>query len=270
MQANAIEVAAWAIQPDFASFPEAETPPDVLVVGATDNGLAAGVANKIQAKSGAFGLEVIIDGVTTGVVANTAVHRVVIYANGGDDQVQVQETFSRPLDVYGGAGDDKLKGSAFADVLVGGDGNDMLVGNAGRDLLAGGAGADKLVGDDDDDILIGGVWAAEASRDAAMAVLAEWTREDIDYTARVLNLRQGASPARLNGTTYLTGDDTTDGDGGLIARTVFDDGVVDILTGNAGLDWFFANVDTGVKDKVTDLVQPEFSVEELAFIDTTI
>ena len=53
----------------------------------------------------------------------------------------------------------------------------------------------------------------------------------------------------------------TDGPG----ATAFDDGAADVLTGGAGLDWFFANLDTGVKDKITDLGAAEFA-QDVAFI----
>ena len=47
--------------------------------------------------------------------------------------------------VDGGLGDDRLRGSAFADDLRGGRGNDLLDGRAGNDLLFGGAGSDTFV-----------------------------------------------------------------------------------------------------------------------------
>ena len=49
------------------------------------------------------------------------------------------------------------------------------------------------------------------------------------------------------------------------SATAFDDAPEDILTGNAGADWFFANLDAGVKDKTTDLSADEFA-NDLDFI----
>lgn len=46
--------------------------------------------------------------------------------------------------VTAGAGNDTLKGGAFADLLSGGAGNDTLIGGGGYDLLYGGAGADTF------------------------------------------------------------------------------------------------------------------------------
>ena len=47
---------------------------------------------------------------------------------------------------------------------------------------------------------------------------------------------------------------------------MFDDGAADVLTGNTGQDWFFANIlGTGIKDKITDLSAAEFA-NDLTFI----
>jgi hypothetical protein len=42
-------------------------------------------------------------------------------------------------------------------------------------------------------------------------------------------------------------------------QTVFDDGARDSLTGSQGVDWFFSNLDTGVKDVITDKASGETS-----------
>jgi Ca2+-binding RTX toxin-like protein len=47
--------------------------------------------------------------------------------------------------VDGGAGNDKLYGSRFADTLRGGGGNDTLLGSGGNDILSGGSGVDTFV-----------------------------------------------------------------------------------------------------------------------------
>jgi hypothetical protein len=54
------------------------------------------------------------------------------------------------------------------------------------------------------------------------------------------------------------------------SATVFDDGSYDVLTGSAGQDWFFAQLDGGngrVKDKITDLGAAEFAAD-LDFINS--
>jgi hypothetical protein len=65
----------------------------------------------------------------------------------------------------------------------------------------------------------------------------EWIRCDRTYTQRVTDLVNGGG---LNGSVLLND------------QTVHDDGACDRLTGSAGRDWFFANLDCGVRDVVTD------------------
>jgi hypothetical protein len=50
-----------------------------------------------------------------------------------------------------------------------------------------------------------------------------------------------------------------------IHRSAFDDAVKDTLTGSSGEDWFFANLGSGVLDKITDLHAEEFQ-PDLGFI----
>jgi hypothetical protein len=62
--------------------------------------------------------------------------------------------------------------------------------------------------------------------------------------------------------------DSTDG-GTPVRGTVHDDRAVDILTGDAGQDWFIFNADGengSTKDKVTDLHANEFA-SDLDFIN---
>src|SRR5207237_5375909 len=139
-------------------------------------------------------------------------------------------------------------GGAGNDVLLGGDGDDLIVGGNGRDLLIGGFGADRLVGNADDDILIAGATAFDAKAFALDAILAEWTSAR-DYTTRVANIRGGGSGPRANGNFFFAVDGSS--------VSVFDDAAEDMLTGSAGADWFFANLDAGVKDKITDLAAKE-------------
>jgi Ca2+-binding RTX toxin-like protein len=56
----------------------------------------------------------------------------------------------------GGAGDDRLLGTARAEVLRGFAGDDLLVGRRGRDRLFAGPGADRLRGGGGRDVLLGG------------------------------------------------------------------------------------------------------------------
>jgi uncharacterized delta-60 repeat protein len=225
----------------------------VLFVGATDTASGAGVANTIKFSTTATNASVNIDGVTTSVAA---VNRIVIYGNGGDDTIQPTGTVSIPVEIYAGAGADKIKGGNGADVLVGGDGDDLITGGVGRNFMVGGNGADKVVGDVDDDILVGGVYVNATDRKSVNAIMAEWTSSRT-YPQRVDNLRNGGG---ANGTVRLVGLS------GGTAQTIFDDGAQDKLTGDLSTDWFFANVDGTVKDKITDLSGTEFTDADRAFV----
>jgi hypothetical protein len=74
------------------------------------------------------------------------------------------------------------------------------------------------------------------------------------YASRVANLRNDTdNPAfggGVNGTIFLLASGPE--------RTVFDDAEADELTGSAGRDWFFANLDGGVLDRITDWHNDEF------------
>ena len=58
--------------------------------------------------------------------------------------------------MWGGSGDDQMRGEAGKDRLTGGTGNDHLNGGSGNDQLSGGAGSDTLVGHTGNDFLSGG------------------------------------------------------------------------------------------------------------------
>jgi Ca2+-binding RTX toxin-like protein len=129
-------------------------------------------------------------------------------------------------------------------LLFGEEGDDLLVGGSGRDLLIGGSGADRIVGNADDDILIAGVTAFDADGAALCAIMAEWTSSR-DYVTRVANLTGAGTGERLNGGFFLQK-----------GVNIFDDGARDVLTGSAGLDWFFFH---DSEDKATDLSDEEFA-----------
>jgi VCBS repeat-containing protein len=58
--------------------------------------------------------------------------------------------------ITGGADDDIIKGTKYADILLGGAGDDFLQGKAGDDLIDGGQGNDQLQGNEGDDTITGG------------------------------------------------------------------------------------------------------------------
>ena len=145
--------------------------------------------------------------------------------------------------LYGREGDDALNGGSENDIALGGEGDDQIIGGNGRDLLIGGHGADNLKGRAQDDILIAGVTVFDEEQNSLNAIRDEWA-SDRSYSDRMANLLgQGCGP-RKNGSIVLS----TCGE----HATVLNDDDSDTLRGNAGVDWFFANLDTGIIDIVKD------------------
>jgi len=88
--------------------------------------------------------------------------KVVIYGNGGDDNIQGSQFSDR---IFAGSGNDVVSGLGGNDEIYGQNGNDNLWGdgnsgywdrNGGNDKIDGGEGNDNLWGSGGDDILIGG------------------------------------------------------------------------------------------------------------------
>jgi hypothetical protein len=141
--------------------------------------------------------------------------------------------------VAGGAGNDTLIGNNLGNILLGGGGNDKLTAGAGRSVLIGGLGADTLTGGAVDDLLISGSTSFDGDHAALAAILKEWQRTDKLYADRITDLQTGAG--------FTLGHKLIRG------TSVLDDTSVDVLRGNAGQDWFFANLGpTGVKDTIQD------------------
>ncbi|HYF21394.1 MAG TPA: calcium-binding protein, partial [Ramlibacter sp.] len=122
------------------------------------------------------------------------------------------------LAVDGGAADELLVGSHYADTLAGAAGDDLLVGNAGDDWIEGGAGSDDLRGGAGDDTLFGGSSQAPGAdaMDAfhfAQAGNGEDEIRDFSFSDRIV-VRSGVQVADVqvvgaNGSTTLFLD--TDG-----------------------------------------------------------
>jgi Ca2+-binding RTX toxin-like protein len=164
---------------------------------------------------------------------------VVVYSQSGNDIIKtaaqmingVLTYVNVPVLFFAGSGNDVLnvRGSSANNVLVGGGGTDRLLGGQGRDILIGGAGQANLQAGVGEDILIGGTTDYDNNTAALAAILAEWSRSDIDYSTRIAHLN-GSMSGGLNGN-YL-----------LNANTVHGNGQADNLYGGSGMDWFFAGM----------------------------
>jgi Ca2+-binding RTX toxin-like protein len=180
----------------------------------------------------------LVNGVSLGTFSPTG--SVTVFAQAGDDDVQVGGGVSLPTWLFGGGGNDRLKGGAGHDVLLGGDGDDLLVGGQGRDLLFAGIGTDRIVGNADDDMLVAGLTAYDDDRVALGLLRGVWIDPTRTYEQRVVALK---SPNTLPGGVRLD------------ASTTQADASADVLTGSAGQDWFLFD---SVHDRVTDLANQAF------------
>lgn len=147
------------------------------------------------------------------------------------------------------SGIENVVGGAGGDILVGDQAANRLVGNAGRDLLFGGLGRDELTGGDDDDLLMGGESRFDRDAVALASIFDAWRSQNGSYADRIAQLTRGVG---VDGTVRLD------------ASTVWDDGVVDRLRGELGLDWFFASLlDDTDRDGIAggeEQVLPELAV----------
>ena len=205
------------------------------------NGTEAGDTIRVVPQ-GQTAVKVLINGADRGTFSLASFDEVIIYGKGGDDDIEIVAAITQEADLFGESGNDRLKGGNGPNVLVGGDGDDYLIGSQGNDVLIGGRGADRLVGNAGDDILIAGATDHDTNLRALCAILDEWSRTDLSYSGRVNHLLAGGG---FNGS-YRLND-----------STVHDDGIADKLTGSSDRDWFFANLDFGVLDQITDLKNNE-------------
>jgi Ca2+-binding RTX toxin-like protein len=163
-------------------------------------------------------------------LGGTAIHGIEnVFAGSGNDTL-TGNALNNIL--RGGGGTNKLTGLGGSDILVGGAGVDTLEGGYGRDLLIGGDGKDVLNGGYDDDILIGGATFYDRYDASLLAILAEWERTDLNYSARITRIRKITTP--------------------LTSTYVFNDSFQDTLTGGYGSDWFWAHLANDTKSDVVD------------------
>ena len=225
-------------------------PDGLLRVGGTSG------SDDIELSPNSSGVRIFFGGVSAG--AALAATKVLVRAGAGADDVTVASGLPPRTSVFGGAGNDLIRsgnagdaldgedcndtviggggadvldGGLGHDVLVGGDGNDLITGGKNDDLIIGGRGADSLDGDSNDDVLVAG-WTSYDQDLARLDQILDAWRSRTGYAAGVTAIRQAGLV-----------DDVA----------VFDDGARDVMTGDAGLDVFYGNLNRpGTLDVITD------------------
>ncbi|TWT81033.1 Bifunctional hemolysin/adenylate cyclase precursor [Planctomycetes bacterium CA13] len=147
-----------------------------------------------------------------------------VYGGDGDDDLTADRKLSIPVRLYGGAGNDKLRGGTGNDYLDGGAGDDRVFGETGNDVLIGGLGADRLDGGRDEDLLIGD----QLGFNDAESLLSRWSNAGTSVADRMAD---------------LIGD---------LSTAITSDGAYDDLDGGKGNDWFFSQLSDRVRTNRRD------------------
>lgn len=128
-----------------------------------------------------------LDGVDSVAFFDAAeVGQIVVIASGGDDRVRIDRRVHIDAFLFGGAGDDDLRGGNGANLLDGGAGDDILRGGDRADILIGGEGMDWLFGGGGDDLLVGGSAVNADNLDALTLALSLWQFGDLGQTLDAL------------------------------------------------------------------------------------
>ena len=145
--------------------------------------------------------------------------RIIVAALAGNDDIQVAGGVRIDSVLYGGPGDDRIKGGGGRTIEVGCEGDDQLIGGSGSDLLIGGDGADRMIGGNGNDIMVAG------------NIVDGTNTEDTQYNDLVSILNAGLITSPFS---------------------AVDDGAADKMTGSSGLNTFYGHFQgSGVLDTVT-------------------
>lgn len=182
---------------------------------------------------------------------------------GGDDVIRakvlepIQGGFARPVNLFGGDGNDHLVGSFGNDYLDGGAGDDLLEGAAGNDeirggdgndVIYGGSGEDRLYGQAGDDVIYGG-----SGRDVSFGGSGnDEIFAGTDLIGDIIYGEEGNDTLRGGeGVDVIQGGDGDDHiyGGGMLDVLwggagndyIYGEGGIDVINGGAGDDWLYAS-----------------------------
>ena len=162
-----------------------------------------------------------IGGVNKLTVASSSYQSILVFAQGGNDTVLPTASITKPIQIFGGEGNDTLYGAGGSDILIGGNGADRLYGGNGNDTLIGEAGQDTLSGQEGNDLLDGGLQNDSASGGDGNDVIIGGDGNDI--------LRGDA------GNDFVRGGNDSD--------TLYGDAGSDVVLGEAGVDQLFGGAE---------------------------
>ncbi len=151
--------------------------------------------------------------------------KIIINGLDGNDYLSVDANVTRGAIIFGGAGNDTIRGGGGNDIVLGGIGSDSLYGGGGANILIGGAGSDTLQGGNGSDLLIAGSTSYDSTTASLVALSNEWGGANT-FAVRVNNLKTGAGAAAgfpLNG-------------------NILDDGSPNVLISGLGQDFFLTNI----------------------------
>ena len=165
--------------------------------------------------------------------------RILVFGQSGDDTIEIDDHISLTAEIYGGEGNDELRGGSGNDVIVDTSGNNRIHAGLGNDSVTTGNGNDQIWGEAGDDIIDAGDGNNTIDAGAGNDVVTTGSGQDaIDAGAGDDLVRAGAGNDNLqggSGNDILLGGDGNDQLEGGAGR--------DLMIGGLGADRLFGNAD---------------------------